>query len=265
MSVGIAADTPRSVSFYEIFLNAWPRHDPDLAKDALAVLTEDALSRRSIPPVDSETEAVRWIWEELAQIDTLEARAYLRRLAGAASTVSYERLMLEVRVRKVLEAIANEVERGDLQFTALDPRSGQRFNPDPTLLVGLAGPDRWREQIPTPNGFIKNLRFVEIGTHDLGQLTLPLEEAMPAEDATEKAKPEVGTVHSIDEAEAAYVERLQKERDSTGQAPTRKADFIWAENQRPYRPRQKTIQMWRAKYRSDKEKKRRKPDQPEQT
>jgi hypothetical protein len=226
MSVG-GADAPRSVSLKKIFLVTWPRYDPDLAKDALAALTDDAFPRHPIPPVDSEAEAVLWIWAELIEIDTLDAQGYLRRVGGAGSAISYDRLMLEVRVRKVLEAIANDVERGDLQFTATDPRTGRRFRPDPTQLVGLTGPDRWREQIPTASGFIKNLRFARNAAHDPGQPTLQPAtlEPTPRSDAERTDETDQETTPLPEAFVADYItKRLAAKQDYSGRGAQRERD-----------------------------------------
>jgi hypothetical protein len=169
----------RRIDLYERFLATWPEVDPKLAEDALRCLHEDDVQRRRPPRVDNEAQAIWWLWREDISLDGPEVAMYLqgwlgapapgsivvgvdgveRRVAGAPDLISHERLMLEIRVRLVLAAIADKVRRCELVCTATHPQTHEPFRPDPTLLEKISGSDRSRNQITTSNGVITGLGF----------------------------------------------------------------------------------------------------------
>jgi hypothetical protein len=183
---------PDAIDLTGLFMIAWPRVDPTLAEDALVELPHVGAG---LPPERARVEAVLWIWQEdLSVIDTSglsvlrvppdgrvenaqrvllspwafdgpEVRAFLSGLPGAFSPLSHARLMLEVRVQRVLAWIVEQVRAGELRFEAAHPRTHQPFEPDPTLIEGLFGSNRWRGQIPTDNGTISHLRFEAVAEH----------------------------------------------------------------------------------------------------
>jgi hypothetical protein len=195
---------PRDAGLTELFHATWPLVDPTLAEDALRILAEAAELERGVPPIDAEDarlyrsrlpldrraaaeeEALRAIWAGAIDTDGLEAQGYLPRLLAIAGTIgrestlpwtvrnTIEAVRLEFRVRKVLTAITDRVRAGELVFSAVDPRTSQRFNPDPALLRDLKGSDRSRSQIPTGSGLITHLRFEENPAYNPAQGELPL-------------------------------------------------------------------------------------------
>jgi len=86
---------------------------------------------------------------------------------------SRDRLSLEYRVRKILAAIADEVRSGTRKLTATNPRTHQRFEPDPAYLETLLGSDRSREQITTDDGVLRSMRLTATAEADPNQPELP--------------------------------------------------------------------------------------------
>jgi hypothetical protein len=145
---------PRGVDFTELFLATWPPLDPNLGRDALAELTDEAQRRGLPPPVDSEEAAARWIWEEDIPLDG-------PREVGTYSPLGFprERLMLEIRVREILTALADKSRSGELLLIAIHPKTHEPFRPDPAYLEDLMGSDRSRSRITTAQGPITHVRF----------------------------------------------------------------------------------------------------------
>jgi hypothetical protein len=179
---------PRGQTLPELFWELWPRLDPELARDAHAVLTETARAYGQAAPFGlpregepegaqpaREAAALHAAWENDVVLDTREVGSFRRREVASVSGVDQEYLMLEVRVRRVLRTIADEVRAGRLLWTANDP-SGRRCTPDAGVLEHLEvllGSHRWRNQIPTPGGIYRFLRFSDAGS-DPAQLKLEL-------------------------------------------------------------------------------------------
>jgi hypothetical protein len=165
---------PDGVDLTTVFFAIWPHLDPALRREALDILEDEqrqlgrpelfAFPTAALDPESlqqrREHEALVQIWEEDVPLEDPMVRAYLRGLPGAESAVSRARLELEVRVRKILVAIAERLRAGVWKLTATDPKTHQRFEPDPTMLENLIGSDRSRGQITTDAGVLRNVRVV---------------------------------------------------------------------------------------------------------
>jgi hypothetical protein len=83
-----------------------------------------------------------------------------------------------------------------------------------------------------PGHWLRRVRLRPTAIERSERPTKPEEEAMPAGCAAAEPKPEVASEEVAISSEAAaaqeYIERLHNERESTGRAPTRDADYEWA-------------------------------------
>jgi hypothetical protein len=253
---------PDAIDLTGLFMIAWPLVDRTLAEDALAALPHVGVG---LPPERAREEAVLWIWQEdLAVIDTSglavlqlppdgrvedaqrvplspwafegpEVRAFLRGLPGAYSPISHTRLMIEVRAQRVLAWIAEQVRAGALGFEATHPRTHQRFEPDPTLIEGLFGLNRWRGQIPTDTGTISGLRFYCCKSPAepdpaQGDLVLEPHQVIPKADVEQHSVPPPPAAIEANRWSVIwekYADHVRDIREQHGRLPKIAEDYEW--------------------------------------
>ncbi len=197
----------RYMTLLEVFTPVAAQQDPDLAGDALRYLNEDFARRglpafapweplatgRGEPPELLEAalqrdreEALRWLWAEDIPLGGLAMEAFLRGVPGSASGVPRERLLLELRVRRVLAHIAGTVQAGRYSITAIPGNGSEEVPVDPRLLEHLSGSERSQDRIQRGSLEFTQLRLHEKLTYDPPQTPLSLSrESAPAETVTE--------------------------------------------------------------------------------